>query len=384
MNRISGLMGSLGVQNSENAPYARQNLRVLAGILVVFVLGTGALYLRSGADAATGPARPLPVATSPVSFEESYSVEQRFAGRIEALRQVPIAFERPGLITEIRIEEGQRVLEGQKIATMDTDVLHARRDQLVADRERTLAELELARLTTERQQALSKEGYASVQRFDDARLSATALEASVAAIDSSIRQVNIDIRKSSLTAPFDGIVGQQIIDAGTVVNAGMAVVDLYETTRTQARIGLPPAVAASLVAGSIYPMIYSDRKLDAQLISVRSDLDQRTQTVAALFQFTEDAEIPFGEVVHYAHKQEVSAEGVWLPLSALIEGEKGLWSVYVIAEDDDEARVRRESVEVIHVEDNKAFVRGTLKTGVEVLTGGTNRVAPGQRVAVAD
>lgn len=383
MKKISGLIVRLKLGGDEGSPRARQDLRTALGIVLVFALGTTALYLRTSADAATNPARPLPVAVASVTFEMSYSVEQRFAGRVEAQNKIPVAFERPGLITNIFVEEGQRVIAGQEIATMDTEALQARRVQLSADRSRTLAQLELARLTKDRQQALSKEGYASVQRFDDARLSATALEASVAAIDSSIRQIDIDLEKSILTTPFDGIVGQQFIDSGTVVNAGMAVVDLFETSNTQARIGLPPEVAMSLAVGNVYPMFYRDRTLSAELIAARSDLDQRTQTVAVLFQFKDNTNLPFGEVVHFLHRKDVSAEGTWLPLSALVEGEKGLWSVYVIAQDGDEARVSRESVEIIHVEDGEAYVRGTLQSDTQVLTGGTNRVAPGQRVAIA-
>lgn len=361
---------------------ARQNLTVLTAIALIFAVGTSLLYLRVGADAATVPARPLPVEAVPAVFENSYSVEQRFAGRVEAQRDVLIAFERPGLVMDVLVEEGQRVVEGQVIAVMDTDGLRARRAQLEAERARVVAQLELARLTADRQQALSQEGFASKQRFDDARLTVTALEASAAAIDSSIRQIDIDLRKSSLSAPFDGRVGARFVDGGTVVNAGSAVVEVYETASLQARIGLPPQVGRSLGLGGRYSIIHGDNVLRAQLVSMRSDLDQRTQTVAALFRLTDLADLSFGEVVHFLYRQDVEARGMWLPLSALVEGEKGLWSVYVAADVNDEKRIRRESVEVIHVQDGQVYVRGTLKSGALVLIGGTNRVAPGQRITL--
>ena len=48
-----------------------------------------------------------------------------------------------------------------------------------------------------------------------------------------------------------------------------------------------------------------------------------------------------------------------------------------------EEATTQEAVEVLHLDDGRAFVRGTLAEGSRVVLGGTNRVIPGQRVAPA-
>lgn len=380
---FSGSGGSQdGSQEGESARRSRARIALL--IAGVFLIGTSVIYLRTNADAAIGEARPLTVDTSSVVFEETYTVEQRFAGRVEAQRETRLSFERSGLVTAVMVEEGQPVLAGDVIATMDVEPLQAQRDRLEADRANTLAQLELARLTTDRQGALAKEGFSSTQRFDDARLSASALEASVASIDAAIRSIDIDIEKSVLRAPYDGVVGARFVDDGTVINAGSAVADVLETGVMQARIGLPPAVADSLTMGQDYTLTYRDRDYSGRLIALRPDLNAQTQTVAALFALTDVTQVPIRDVVHFVYTQTESAVGTWLPLSALVEGEKGLWSVFVTKQEDGETIVRRESVEIIHIEDSRVYVRGTLRSGARVLIGGVNRVAPGQRVALAN
>jgi hypothetical protein len=44
--------------------------------------------------------------------------------------------------------------------------------------------------------------------------------------------------------------------------------------------------------------------------------------------------------------------------------------------------VRREAVEVLHVAEGRAFVRGALPVGLPIVANGTHRVAPGQAVRV--
>ncbi|MEQ9447069.1 MAG: efflux RND transporter periplasmic adaptor subunit [Rhodospirillaceae bacterium] len=370
---------------ARNGGSTEEQARLRVGLLVaaVFLLGTAALYLRASADAAIGAAQPLTVETLRVVYEEAYTFEQQYAGRVEAQRETRLAFERAGLVTDVRVEEGQSVAGGDVIATMDIEQLQAQRDRLEADRANAQAQLDLARLTTDRQGALAKEGFSSTQRFDDARLSASALEASVASITAAIRSIDIDIEKSVLRAPYDGVVGARFVDDGTVINAGSAVADVLETGVVQARIGLPPAVANSMVVGQSYRLTYRDRAHTGRLIAVRPDLEAQTQTVAALFVLDDAPQIPIRGVVHFSHSQTELAVGTWLPLAALVEGEKGLWSVFVVQESDDENIIGRESVEIIHIEDNRVYVRGTLRSGAQVLIGGVNRVAPGQRVALA-
>ncbi len=160
--------------------------------------------------------------------------------------------------------------------------------------------------------------------------------------------------------------------------------DVLETGIVQARVGLPPEVAENLKVGQDYSLVYDTRDYTGRLIALRPDLEAQTQTIAALFAIEEASQIPIRDVVHFVHDLSEAAVGTWLPLSALVEGEKGLWSVFVAKQDNGETVIGRESVEIIHVEDGRVYVRGTLREGARVLTGGVNRVAPGQRVSLAD
>ena len=159
---------------------------------------------------------------------------------------------------------------------------------------------------------------------------------------------------------------------------------LLETGRPQARIGLPPAMAGTLAAEQTYALTIQGRTVDGTLVAFRPDLETGTRTVVALFDVELDVPVTAGEIVELSLISRVAGAGTWIPISALQEGETGLWSLFVVVDDDGGPVIAREAVEIIHVADQRAYVRGTFADGSRIVVAGTNRITPGQRVAIAE
>jgi RND family efflux transporter MFP subunit len=353
-----------------------------AAMIALIAGGVIALHMRADAVPSAAPLPPLTVAATPIELLSHYEITDRFLGRLEAARRTALAFERGGLIREVLVEEGDRIAAGDVIAQLDTEPLLARRDALVAQRREAEALLDLAQLTSQRQEELTGMGFASQQRFDETRLSVAAGSARLEAIAAQIRTLEIDIEKSTLTAPFSGVIALRSMDEGAVIAAGAEIVELLETDRMHARIGLPPRLSGDLQPGQVFSLTVADAEHEARLIAVRPDLEMGTRTVEAVFELADGDGLPVGEVVELRIARAIAATGAWLPLSALKEDEKGLWTVLTVERDENGLRVAREAVEIVHVADGRVFVRGTLAAGTWLLTDGTNRVVPGQSVVI--
>ncbi len=351
---------------------------LLVGIMVA---GIGFLHLRAQNHAEANAVPPLPVAVTEVRLEQGYSLDQRFAGRLEPRRTTQLAFERDGLLTAVLVEEGDSLELGQVVAVLDIEPLEARRAELEAERAALLSRLELARITTQRQQQLSRQGNASKQRYDEARLEAKALEAELGSIDASLRQLDIVIDKSTLTAPYAGRVAARDSDEGAIVGAGTPVVTLVEASVMEARIGLSPSAAESLEVGDDYALEVDRRAVKGTLVALRPDMATGTRTVSALFRLKSNETFFLGELAILNVPRDVRQAGIWLPLTALVAAPKGLWTVYTLNPDDDgDDRVEQEAVLVHHVAGELAFVSGSLQPGSLVINAGPHRVAPGQTV----
>ncbi|MFS1290174.1 HlyD family secretion protein [Pseudomonas piscis] len=197
-------------------------------------------------------------------------------GRLEAT-EVQIASKIPGRLAEVRVHEGDKVLQGQLLARMDTRTLEAQRAQAEAEvaraRENLSAaeanvqlrqsELLLANQELKRSQELFRRGFASQQIIDQqqARLSTgnaavlaaqaqvASVKAAIGAAQAQVAQLISEIDDSSLRAPIDGIIQLRLAEPGEVLGAGGRVLLLIDPNDQYMNLYLPASVAGRLTVG---------------------------------------------------------------------------------------------------------------------------------------
>lgn len=410
-------------------------------LAIALTLGS-AYFVHSNAqtESASVPAVALPVDVMAVESVSQYTTERQYTGELVAGRSSTLGFERSGTVVSMLVQEGDRVIAGQPLARLDTRTLEAQRLQLVAQRQAALAQLRelqagprsetiaaaaatvaeieqqlaLAQLQRDRREALYTEGAISREELDREQYNTGALEqrlaqaqsqltelrtgtrveqleaqaAQVSQIDASLRQIDVDLDKSVLLAPFAGTISDRPVDEGVVVSGGQAVVSLVESAPLEARVGLPPSVADRLQVGSPQRILVGDRPFTATLTALLPELDATSRTVTAVLQLP-TTDLTVGQTVRLVLEETQQAEGIWLPTTALVPGERGLWSVYVLTESEANNpdspnlyTVSRRDVEVVHTEGDRALVRGTLQAGEQAVTSGTHRIVPGEQVRI--
>jgi len=136
-------------------------------------------------------------------------------GRTEGARSVKVKVETAGRITEIPLQKGSLVKEGEIIARMNIGDKHARLRQAKALVNRYTIAYEAA-------QKLSKKQFRSKVQLAEA---VSNLESAKA----DLQSINIDIDRTSVRAPFDGFLNDVNVEVGDYVAIGdvsATVVDL--------------------------------------------------------------------------------------------------------------------------------------------------------------
>lgn len=373
---------------------ALRRIGVLLGTALVAALAVGAVALgtrviaeNSVRLAVDDAAAPLSVAVHRITRASGYSVRQEFIGRVEPRQVTELGFEAGGTVAEIAVDEGDTVAEGAILARLDTRSLQSQLRQQKAARDALAAQLELARLTFARQDKLAERSFSSQQRADEARLSVAELEARLAEREAAITGIEVDLDKAQLRAPFAGRVAGRFVDSGARVGPSTPILELQQETTPQLRVGLTPDRAARLSPGDAFDVTIDGRPFRATYASRRAEIDPVTRTLSALFDLEpgdDHAPPVFGSVVRLSLTREVAEPGAWVPLTALTEGPRGLWTVLIVDEGPaGPPRIAMEAVEVIHAEGNRAYVRGPLEDGLAVIADGAHRVSVGQQVLVA-
>ncbi len=361
----------------------------LTGALAVgLVVGGSALIAERAESVELAETAPLvAVQAEPLAFQSGYDITRAFVGQIEPGQEAQLAFETGGTLAEVLVDEGDTVSQGQILARLDTRALDAQRAALQASREALEAQLELAQLTTARQQALEEKGFAATQRLDEARLGAAELVARISETDARLTEIDVALDKTILRAPFSGEIGARAADTGQTVGGGAPVLTLLEAGPVQMRVGLPPQIAASLTPDTQVAASFNGIDYAATLAQLRPDLDPTTRTRSAIFTLRTDPGAPpppFGQSGSITLTQTVTDPGAWVPLLALREGARGSWTVLTVTPTEDTHKVTAEAVELLYADAQRAFVRGALPDGALLLQAGPHRVAPGQTVTLAD
>ncbi|MEM9119250.1 MAG: efflux RND transporter periplasmic adaptor subunit [Cyanobacteria bacterium P01_F01_bin.56] len=385
----------------------------------------------------------LVVETLTVTVVDSYSVSRAYTGEIAALRSSDLGFTRGGELVQVLVSEGDLVSAGQPLAQLDTQNLLTQRRQLeaqLAEAQARLLELErgarqediaaaqakvrdiesqlqLQQQQRSRREYLYAEGAISREQLDEFAFGAETLEArldqaksnlnellngtrpeQVAAqqavvqqLEASIADVDVNLSKSTLKAPFNGIVSAQEADEGVVVGAGQSVVRLVESKAPEARIGMPDSAASTLKPGLPVTVSLGSDQYAATVKSVLPEVDSDTRTQMVVFQLEPGAiaRLSPGETARVELSETISTSGLWVPTQALTQDIRGLWSAYTLVPGEADAGedrfiVEAQSLEILHQESDRVLVRGTLQAGDRIVADGVHRLVPGQQVRPLD
>lgn len=357
------------------------------------LLTAGLLPAKPAAEASEQrpPSPALAVGTLVVELEEGYARRRVFSGRVEANRASNLGFERAGLLQEVLVREGDAVTRNQVVARLDSALLESRRRELEAAMKDTDASLSLAEATLRRFRDSVDDGAVTRQALDEARESERAARARVEVAKARIASVDLDIAKSELRAPFDGVVIGRLGDEGRVLAVGDPVLELQESAVPEIRVGIAGSLADTLLPGQEYELSWRGRAFSARLRALLPVRNKVTRTLDALFvPPAPPAGLHAGELVELDGSQWVEEPGLWLPLSALAAGPRGLWQTYATEPLTEpvpdgliaDHRIAPRPVEVIYQENERVFVRGSLVAGDRVVSVGLHRVVPGQLVRV--
>jgi RND family efflux transporter MFP subunit len=329
-----------------------------------------------------------------VTGEETATVLNA-SGYVTARRQATVSSKFTGKVTEVLIEEGMLVEEGQVLARLDDSNIHASlrlSEAQVLSSERGLAEtsalLKEAQLNYDRTTSLVDKGLASESERDRSRALAESLKAQLerkrADVEVSSRQADIylqQIEDTVIRAPFAGVIvaknaqpGEMISPVsagggftrtgiGTIVDMSSLEIEIDVNEAYINRVTPGQGVVATLDA-------YPDWKIPFHVIAIIPTADRQRATVEVRVGFDQlDPRILPDMGVKVAFQEadgesggDTNTRGVLVPVSAIgDDGDRDYLFVVV------EGRAERRAVATGEVRGSEMLVVSGLSTGEKVV-----------------
>lgn len=226
--------------------------RTILRTLVVVVASalTGCRGRSAVADTANGADAVL-VGTENIVIVESRELRYgpTLAGTIEPERDATIRAEVSGAVVQTYAEPGQHVNAGQVLARLDDSAI---RDQALSARAGVATARnanDIAKRNLERAEALLKAGAIADRDAEQARNAALAAQTQLANATAIYASAQKQLNKTSIVAPFKGVVSARQVNAGDVVQPGGALFTVVDPSSMQLEASVPAQSLALVRVG---------------------------------------------------------------------------------------------------------------------------------------
>lgn len=308
-----------------------------------------------------------------------------FTGTAQPSHRADISAQVSGIATAVNVLPGQSVVEGDILMEIDTTDLRLQLQVQLSTKASTQAQLDAARQTLERTRSSTERGLTPQTGLDSAAAEVERLEATLASLEAQVEQVQANLERAEIHAPFDGIVASRSVEVGQLVNSGSAVFSIVDLSQITVDALVPLSSSSWVQTGqtaqlSIHGM--AGRSFEAIVDRINPVAEQGTRSVVVYLALdNEDQHLRGGMFVTGDIVTAQSPDALAVPVRALTEGEDGQ-SVLAI---EDGVAVSR-AVQTGTRWDNLGLVEivSGLDDGAVVLAAPLSGLAPGQAVRVED
>lgn len=170
-------------------------------------------------------------------------------GQINAVKNVTVGSQVSGIITDIKVDFNSRVTNGQVIAQIDPSTYEQNITQAKAELANAAAGLELAQLNWKRAQALRTNNLIPEADYDSALVAMHQAEAVVKMREASLKKADVDLERTIIYAPIDGVVISRVVDVGQTVAASFNAPTLFTIANDLRQMRIEAMVSEADVGG---------------------------------------------------------------------------------------------------------------------------------------
>ncbi len=179
------------------------------------------------------------------SIAETFSA----SGTAEPWQQATISTKLMGVVTTVRVHEGDRVRAGQALVEIDARDLAAKASQVAASISDADAMQREAAAHAARFRALYADSAATRAQFDAAETGLARADAGLRAARAGAAELDAMRSYATLRAPFAGTVSMRSIDPGALASPGLPLVTVQDDNSLRLTVSAPADVVRPLARG---------------------------------------------------------------------------------------------------------------------------------------
>ena len=325
---------------------------------------------------------------------ESLNQSIPIIGRVVSLKESKIPAAVIGKVQKVLVEVGDKVKKGQVLALIDieryqwlSEIASAKVSAANAELKSAKAETNINLLDLNRMESLKKSSSFNVANYEKLQSLQISLlakeEITEAQLQSMIQEeklADLNLRRATVEAPFDGIIEHKRVEIGEGVGLGVTLFNLVSETLIEVRADVPSKRARILKRDNSIKITTTDNitfSSKIRAIGVRENSSSRTIPVHLKFDSNPiSRKLCVGENVNISIPIGPGVQAPTVHKDAILKRE-GMSLVYIVKEE----KAQIKPVKLGDGVGNRFIVLGGIEVGDITVVKGNERLRPGQKVA---
>jgi len=296
-----------------------------------------------------------------------------FMGEVRAVRRAELAFAVSGRVTQVLVQAGDAVRQGQVLAVLDVLPLKAQLATASAELRRGEAQLKEARQRMERLSVAQISDAVSAAETGTTQTELTSAEAAVQGMQAQRDAAAWSLEQATMRAPLDGFVAARSLEVGQAVGVGVPAITIDGAGR---ELSMLVPVNLSLKAGQPVGVYDGVTRLSSKVLRIGNRLE--AGGVRKVFLNAPD-DAAIGATWTVTLDATTAHTTVWVPLRAVLPGSiAGTGSVLRLAKDGSTTELATLKLGEPH--GDWIEVSAGLTPGDRVVIAGAAAIRPGTRV----
>ena len=317
----------------------------------------------------------LPLVTTITAKAQNFVHYLELQGAVQTKQNVLVYPEMPGTLQRVYVTEGQRVTKGQILAKIDDGGVSSQLEQLKT-------QAELAKTTFDRQKRLWEQNIGSEIQYLQAQTNYVAAE-------NTVKQVQSQLGKSIIRAPFSGIIDDVIKDQGTVVSPGQGseVFRIVNLTNMYIEVDVPETYLGQVTKGKeavVYFPVLGD-SVNTKIRETGNFINPSNRSFSIEIPVpNKNGTIKPNLTAKVRLNDYTNANAILIPQSIISENATGDQYAYVSSEpnENNEALVTRRIITTGKTQNGFIEVLSGITDGNHIIQEGARTVKDGQKVKI--
>nr|WP_299341856.1 efflux RND transporter periplasmic adaptor subunit [Allomuricauda sp.] len=319
----------------------------------------------------------LPLVTTLEATSKRFDHYLELQGDVMTKQNVLIYPEMSGTLNRVYVKKGQKVSKGQILASIDDGGLSSQLAQMKT-------QAALAKTTFERQKRLWEQNIGSEIQYLEAKTSYEAQE-------SAVQQMQSQLAKSTIRAPFSGIIDDVIKDQGTVVapGAGSEVFRIVNLSNMYVEVEVPESHLPNVTPGKdvdIYFPVLGET-VSSKIRETGNFINPGNRSFTIEIPVENKSGTIKPNLTAIAKINDYTSEdAILIPQSVVSENAAGEQFVYLVVDknSDQEATAKRVIIQTGKTQGDYVEVLSGVTNGSDIIVEGARSVRNDQLVKVLD